>query len=81
MPVATAFYMPVKLIKTIKYGIITIEDANNTITGRFEMKPSAEPILFSGYNEIAADEKQYKEKVDDTLTHGLSVTEVHRRAL
>ncbi|MHC9542395.1 MAG: HNH endonuclease [Vulcanimicrobiota bacterium] len=45
------------------------------------MAPSADTILSSGYNEIAADEKQYKETVDDTLTHGLSGPEVHRRAL
>ncbi|MHC9537990.1 MAG: HNH endonuclease [Vulcanimicrobiota bacterium] len=45
------------------------------------MAPSADTLLSSGYNEIAADEKQYKETVDDTLTHGLSGPEVHRRAL
>ena len=45
------------------------------------MAHSADTLLSSGYNEIAADEKQYKETVDDTLTHGLSGPEVHRRAL
>ncbi|MHC9543793.1 MAG: hypothetical protein AB9903_30135 [Vulcanimicrobiota bacterium] len=45
------------------------------------MAPSANTLLSSGYNEISADEKKYKETVDDTLTHGLSGPEVHRRAL
>ncbi|MHC9543133.1 MAG: HNH endonuclease [Vulcanimicrobiota bacterium] len=45
------------------------------------MAPSTDTLLSSGYNEIAADEKQYKETVDDPLTHGLSGPEVHRRAL
>ncbi|MHC9543747.1 MAG: HNH endonuclease [Vulcanimicrobiota bacterium] len=45
------------------------------------MAPSANTLLSSGYNEISADEKQYKETVDDTLVHGLSGPEVHRRAL
>ncbi|MHC9543776.1 MAG: HNH endonuclease [Vulcanimicrobiota bacterium] len=45
------------------------------------MAPSADTLLSSGYNETTADEKHYKETVDDTLTHGLSVHEVHRRAL
>ncbi|MHC9539556.1 MAG: HNH endonuclease [Vulcanimicrobiota bacterium] len=45
------------------------------------MAPSADTLLSSGYNEIAADEKQDAETVDDTLTHGLSGPEVHRRAL
>ncbi|MHC9541424.1 MAG: HNH endonuclease [Vulcanimicrobiota bacterium] len=45
------------------------------------MAPSTDTLLSSGYNEISADEKQYKETVDDTLTHGLSGPEVHRRAL
>ena len=70
-----------KLIFIIKYDIIIIEDTNNTITWRYEMAPSADTILSSGYNEIAANKKQYKETVDDTLTHGLSGSEVHRRAL
>ena len=77
----TAFYIPEKLIFTIKYDIIIIEDTNNTTTWRYEMAPSADTLLSSGYNEIAADEKQYTEIVDDTLTHGLSGSEVHRRAL
>ena len=81
MPVVTAFYMPEKLIFTVKYDIITIEDTNNTTTRRYEMAPSTDTLLSSGYNEISADEKQYKETVDDTLTHGLSGPEVHRRAL
>ncbi|MHC9542418.1 MAG: HNH endonuclease [Vulcanimicrobiota bacterium] len=45
------------------------------------MAPSADTLLFSEYNEIAADEKQDTVRVDDTLTHGLSGPEVHRRAL
>ncbi|MGV8125083.1 MAG: HNH endonuclease [Candidatus Xenobiia bacterium LiM19] len=45
------------------------------------MAPSASTLLSSGYNEISTDEKQYEETVDDTLTHGLSGPEVHRRAL
>ena len=81
MPVVTAFYMPGKLIFTIKYDTITIEDTNNTTTRRYDMTPSADTLLSSGYNEIAADEKQRTDTVDDTLTHGLSGPEVHRRAL
>ncbi|MHC9545002.1 MAG: HNH endonuclease [Vulcanimicrobiota bacterium] len=45
------------------------------------MAPSADTLLSSGYNEITADEKQDTVRVDDTLTHGLSGPEVHRRAL
>ncbi|MHC9539480.1 MAG: HNH endonuclease [Vulcanimicrobiota bacterium] len=45
------------------------------------MAASADTLLSSGYSDINADEKQYKETVDDTLTHGLSGPEVHRRAL
>jgi|GEM_PF-290458 len=45
------------------------------------MAPSTDTLLISGYNKITADEKQFKETVDDTLTHGLSGPEVHRRAL
>ncbi|MGV8123575.1 MAG: HNH endonuclease [Candidatus Xenobiia bacterium LiM19] len=45
------------------------------------MAPSANTLLSSGYNEIAADEKHDTETVDDTLAHGLSGPEVHRRAL
>ena len=77
----TAFYIPEKLIFTIKYDTITIEDTNNTTTRRYEMAPSADTLISSGYNEITADEKQGTDTVDETLTHGLSVHEVHRRAL
>ncbi|MHC9542175.1 MAG: hypothetical protein AB9903_21915 [Vulcanimicrobiota bacterium] len=45
------------------------------------MTPSASTLLSSGYNEITADEKQGTVRIDDTLTHGLSGPEVHRRAL
>ncbi|MHC9538917.1 MAG: HNH endonuclease [Vulcanimicrobiota bacterium] len=42
---------------------------------------SVNTTLSSGNNDIAADEKQVTDSVDDTLTHGLSGPEVHRRAL
>ncbi|MGV8121229.1 MAG: hypothetical protein AB2L14_15825 [Candidatus Xenobiia bacterium LiM19] len=42
------------------------------------MALSANTLLSSGYNEIAADEKQVTDIVDDTLTHGLSGPEVPR---
>ena len=45
------------------------------------MAPSADTLLYSGYNEITADKKHDTETVDDTLTHGLSGPEVHRRAI
>ncbi|MGV8124252.1 MAG: hypothetical protein AB2L14_31285 [Candidatus Xenobiia bacterium LiM19] len=45
------------------------------------MALSADTFLSSEYIEIATDEKQCKETVDNTLTHGLSGPEVHRRAL
>ncbi|MGV8121351.1 MAG: HNH endonuclease [Candidatus Xenobiia bacterium LiM19] len=45
------------------------------------MAPSASTLHSSGYSEIAANEKQGTDIVDDTLTHGLSGPEVHRRAL
>ncbi len=81
MPVVTAFYMTGNLIIDTKYGILTIEVTNNTITGRYEMSPSANTNLSSGYNDTAADEKQDTETFDDILTHGLSGQEVHRRAI
>ena len=81
MLVVTAFYMPEKLIFTIKYDIITTEDTNNTTIRRYEMTPSASTLLSSGYYEITADEKKDTVRIDDTLTHGLSGSEVHRRAL
>ncbi len=81
MSVVTAFYITGNLIIGTKYGILTIEVTNNTITGRYEMSPSANTNLSSGYNDIAVDEKQDTETFDDILTHGLSGQEVHRRAL
>ena len=81
MLVVTAFYMPEKLIFTIKYDTITIEDTNNTTTRRYDMAPSANTLLFSGYNESTTYDKPGTDAVDDNLTHGLSGPEVHRRAL
>ena len=45
------------------------------------MAPSTDTLLSSEYNEIFVDEKQVTDTVDDTLAHGLSGPEVHRRAL
>ncbi|MHC9544724.1 MAG: HNH endonuclease [Vulcanimicrobiota bacterium] len=45
------------------------------------MAPSANTLLFSGYNESTTYDKPGTDAVDDNLTHGLSGPEVHRRAL